>query len=108
MSADLGDALGRRRQILGHRPTEFGDSLAHFAPNVMMRLVGRILACNAFTTNLVLGLRGAEEVGGKFGMSHPVEDMLPFLQTFTRVDVLRPFAVVEANVAVVGEDGAPL
>lgn len=71
----------------------------------MMRLVGRILASDGFPANLVLGLRGAEEVGGKLGVPHPAEDMLALLQPFARVDVFCSLTIVEAYVAVIGKDG---
>src|SRR5665648_429234 len=100
----LHTGLGRR-QVLRHGAADVLDGLADAAANVLVGLVGRLLALDLVAAQLLLGLRRAEEVGCELCAAHMVEDLLALLETLTLVDVPRTEAAIQAAIAMVLEDG---
>ena len=101
---ELPDAF-RRGQFFGHGAAEFLDGLADFVSDFAVGFVRLVFAGDLFATQFVLRLGGAEEIGGKLGAAHVVEDLLALFQSLAAVDVLRTQSTVEAHVAVVLENG---
>jgi len=100
----LFDAL-HRGQFLWHSAAEFFDGLAHLGTDFAVGFVGIVFAGDLFAAEFFLGLGGAEEIGGQLGAAHVIEDLLALFQPFPGVDVLGTEPTVEADVAVVLEDG---
>jgi hypothetical protein len=71
----LRDAF-RRGQFLGHGTAEFLDGLADFGSDFVVGFVRLVLAGDFLAAQFVLRLGSSEEIGGKFGAAHVVEDLL--------------------------------
>src|SRR5262249_12823689 len=98
------NALRRRRQVLRHCSAHLLNCLAHLAPDVVMRLVGSILALDALTTQLGFRLGRTEEVRRQLLTAHVIEDVLSLAESFAPMDIASPLATVEPHVAVVLKD----
>ena len=79
--------------------------MAHLGTDFAVGFVGIVFAGDLFAAEFFLGLGGAEEIGGQLGAAYVIEDLLALFQPFPGVDVLGTEPTVEADVAVVLEDG---
>ena len=70
------DALFWSRKIFGHCAAQLFNCLAYFLTNIIMRSVCIAFALYMLTTELFFSLCCAEQIGGKFGASHVVKNLL--------------------------------
>ena len=75
LGLQLLDALGRR-EVFGHGSAEVLDRLANLGPDFEVGVVEAFLPGDPVASELLLRLRGPEEVGGEFRAPHVVEDLL--------------------------------
>lgn len=66
----------------GMVPPKVFDGLADGLADCVVCKIGGVLILDMIAAELLIRLRCAEEVGGKFGAAHVVEDFLAFLQDF--------------------------
>ncbi|AOJ58172.1 hypothetical protein AQ477_17770 [Burkholderia thailandensis] len=98
------DACLRRRQFFGHGAAQFPNRLANFLSHLVVRSIGVLLTLDTIASQLFLGLRGSEQIGGQFRAAHVVENLLTFLQPLSGVNFLVAQSAVQAFVAVILED----
>ncbi|AOI44014.1 hypothetical protein WG70_31725 [Burkholderia oklahomensis EO147] len=93
-----------RRQFFGHSAAQFLNRLANFLSHLVVCSIGVLLALDTIASQLFLGLRGSEQIGGQFRAAHVVEDLLIFLQPFFGVNFLVAQSAVQAFVAMILKD----
>ena len=98
------NALGRRRQVLRQRAAQFFYKAPNLVAYVLMDLISRLFTLDLLSLQLLLGLRGPEEVSRQLVAAHMIEYLLIGLQSLAPVNIQGLLTPVEAHIAVVLED----
>lgn len=92
-------------QLLRHGSAQFLNRLPDLLTDLLVGGIRQILADDALTAELLLGLGGPEQVGGQLGAPHVVEELLPWVHLLAGMDLPGAEATIEPHVAMVLEDG---
>lgn len=104
LAFDLLNTLGGSGKIFRHGAAQLLDRLSDLAADVVVGLIGGFLALDVFTAQFLIGLSGAEQIGGQFGTTHVVKDLLALFQPLAGVNLFCTKTAIQTLIAHVLED----